>query len=40
MIIAGEPSGDGHGAKLVNSLQDEGCEFYGMGGKKMAQSGV
>ncbi len=40
MIVAGEPSGDGHAAKLVTDLQNKDIEFYGMGGDKMQQSGV
>ena len=41
-IIAGEPSGDLHGAHLVRALQKEDPEiiFRGFGGPKMAEAGV
>ena len=37
----GEPSGDLHGANLINSLRDQipQCEFVGYGGPKMAAAG-
>lgn len=37
----GEPSGDLHGANLINSLREEmpQCEFVGYGGPKMAAAG-
>lgn len=42
LIVAGEESGDLHGSNLVNALKalSPDLEFYGMGGKKMRQSGV
>lgn len=40
MLIAGEPSGDKNAQKLVQDLSKHDCEFYGMGGDKMQQSGV
>lgn len=40
MLIAGEPSGEGHAARLVQNLSGQAYEFYGMGGDKMQQSGV
>ena len=42
MIIAGEASGDLHGARLVTAMQDvnPGLSFYGMGGKELAAVGV
>jgi lipid-A-disaccharide synthase len=40
MIIAGEPSGDMHAAKLVANLENENFKFYGMGGHKMQEQGV
>ena len=41
-IIAGEPSGDIHAAKLVSSLKNLSpkTKFFGNGGDKMAESGV
>ena len=42
MIIAGEASGDQHGAKLVRAIQ-AGCReinFFGIGGRAMRQAGV
>lgn len=41
-IIAGEPSGDLHGAHLVRALQrqDPEIEFRGFGGPKMKKAGV
>ena len=38
MIVAGEPSGDNHAARLVNQLPD--IKFFGMGGKAMQDAGV
>lgn len=42
MIIAGEASGDLHGAKLVRALQarDDDLAFAGIGGQAMAGAGV
>ncbi len=36
MIVAGEPSGDLHGANLMRDLKklDDSLEFIGAGGKK------
>lgn len=42
MIVAGEASGDEHGANLVSAMRKRKPEttFYGMGGSKMANAGV
>ncbi|HEX5083128.1 MAG TPA: lipid-A-disaccharide synthase, partial [Blastocatellia bacterium] len=44
MIVAGEASGDKHGAKLVSALRalrpDLRFEFFGAGGDEMRQAGV
>ncbi len=42
MIIAGEASGDIHGARLVNAMQalKPGLEFFGIGGNALGQAGV
>ena len=44
MIVAGEASGDGHGAKLVRALReaapDVNFEFFGAAGKQLRSSGV
>ncbi len=44
MMVAGEPSGDGHAAKLVNALRnaEPSCafEFFGSAGPKMRDAGV
>ena len=42
MIIAGEASGDLHAAKLVREVyqKKQNIEFYGIGGKHMAEAGV
>ncbi len=42
MIVAGEPSGDAHGAKLCRQLKKQSpkIELFGMGGVGMASSGV
>ena len=42
MIIAGEASGDLHGAKLVRAIQVENRDigFYGIGGRAMQDAGV
>ena len=42
MIIAGEASGDLHGARLVTAMQNKcsGLSFYGMGGKELEAVGV
>ena len=41
LIIAGEASGDMHGANLVREMlnRDPALKFYGIGGKKMLQEG-
>lgn len=41
-VIAGEPSGDLHGAHLVEALKklDNGFQFRGFGGPRMEQAGV
>ena len=42
MIIAGEASGDQHGAKLVRTIQAgcQGIHFFGIGGQAMREAGV
>jgi lipid-A-disaccharide synthase len=42
LIIAGENSGEKHGANLVHKFKDlfPSCSFYGIGGKHMADQGV
>jgi lipid-A-disaccharide synthase len=42
MIIAGEASGDMHGARLVKAMQalSPGLEFFGIGGSVLRQAGV
>lgn len=42
MIIAGETSGDMHGAKLVKAMRekDESIFFYGIGGNSLRKAGV
>jgi lipid-A-disaccharide synthase len=42
MMIAGEASGDSHGSKLVQSIQqkDPHIEFIGLGGDQMREAGV
>jgi lipid-A-disaccharide synthase len=42
MIIAGEASGDVHGARLVRAMQalSPGLEFFGVGGSVLRQAGV
>lgn len=42
MIVAGEASGDFHGANLVRSMldRDPRIDFYGMGGSHMRSAGV
>jgi len=42
MIVAGEASGDLHGANLVRAMHrlDSSLEFYGVGGRKMKAAGV
>lgn len=42
MIIAGEPSGDAHSARLISALKkiDPQLEIYGMGGEKMRRAGA
>src|SRR5437764_4322517 len=42
MIVAGEASGDLHGAGLVRELKrrDPGCEIFGIGGDKMQNAGM
>ncbi|MBU2540573.1 MAG: lipid-A-disaccharide synthase [Candidatus Omnitrophica bacterium] len=41
-IVAGETSGDRHGASLVKALQDKHLEikFFGLGGKYLQEAGV
>ena len=41
-IVAGEPSGDTHGAHLLRALQeqDPGLRFRGYGGPRMAEAGM
>ena len=42
VIVAGEDSGDFHGANLVTALQHQspGIKLSGIGGSKMEESGV
>lgn len=42
MIVAGEASGDMHGASLVREMQkmDPSLNFYGIGGSKLQEAGV
>ncbi|MFP3999037.1 MAG: lipid-A-disaccharide synthase [Desulfobacterales bacterium] len=42
MVIAGETSGDNHGARVVRemSAKSAGLEFFGIGGARMKQEGV
>jgi lipid-A-disaccharide synthase len=42
MIVAGEASGDIHGADLVREIlaSDPGCEFFGIAGQQMRSAGV
>lgn len=42
IVVAGEASGDLHGANLVKALRelDPQLEFFGLGGEKMQQAGV
>ncbi|NVM20625.1 MAG: lipid-A-disaccharide synthase [Desulfobacterales bacterium] len=42
MIIAGEASGDNHGARLVRGMQslEPGLDFFGIGGNALRQAGV
>ncbi len=42
LIVAGEASGDQHGANLVSALAriDPSMHFFGMGGPKLAETGV
>ncbi|GAB4344515.1 MAG: lipid-A-disaccharide synthase [Desulfobulbaceae bacterium] len=42
MIVAGEASGDLHGARLVAAMREQapGLRFFGMGGAEMAAAGV
>lgn len=44
MIVAGEPSGDGHGAKLVSAMRDlapaTDFDFFGAASHKMRAAGV
>ena len=42
MIIAGETSGDIHGAKLVSAMRkrNNGLFFYGIGGRALGEAGV
>jgi len=42
LILAGEPSGDVHGAGLITAMrkQDPSLKFYGIGGTCMAKAGA
>lgn len=42
LMIAGEASGDLHGSSLIKALLaiDPGLKFYGMGGRRMIESGL
>ncbi len=42
MVVAGEASGDGHGAEVVKALRerDPGLRFFGMGGARLKAEGV
>ncbi|HRT70353.1 MAG TPA: hypothetical protein P5308_03235, partial [Syntrophales bacterium] len=42
LIVAGEASGDLHGANLVREMKevDPGIQFYGIGGKRLQEAGV
>ena len=42
MIVAGEASGDMHGADLVREIlaRDPACEFFGIAGERMRAAGV
>ena len=42
MIVAGEASGDMHGANLVREMLkiDPALNFYGIGGNKLREEGV
>ena len=42
LIVAGEPSGDMHGAKLANALkkEDQSIRLFGVGGQHMQEAGV
>ncbi len=41
LIVAGEPSGDLHGSRLVDALQERGpCDVRGIAGPRMRASGV
>src|SRR4051812_2298861 len=42
LVVAGEASGDQHGAELVGELQrrDPSLRFFGMGGRKLGERGV
>ena len=42
MIVAGEASGDMHGADLVKAMSriDPALHFYGIGGKRLGEAGV
>ena len=42
MIVAGEPSGDLHGANLIRNLKklDDSLDFIGAGGRRMKQAGL
>ena len=41
-LIAGEPSGDSLGARLIKALRrkDKNAEFYGVGGEGMQAEGI
>jgi lipid-A-disaccharide synthase len=42
LIVAGEASGDGHGAKLLRALRERhpGLRAFGMGGPQLAEAGL
>ena len=42
MLVAGEPSGDLHGARLAKAIleQNPAVELFGLGGPLMAEAGV
>ena len=41
-LIAGEPSGDALGARLIDAIRrkDKNAEFYGIGGDSMQKKGL
>ena len=42
LLVAGEPSGDFHGANLIRDLKelDDSLDFIGAGGEEMRQAGL